>query len=163
MQKNVSIIAAVGKNNEIGLDNKLLWKLPDDLKRFQKLTKGHAVIMGRKTFESIGKPLPERKNIVVTRQSDYKAQGCTVVRSLEAALEAAGDDDEPFVIGGSELYDLALPYANKLYLTFVDAEPEADVYFPELDVKEWKFVSKEEHAADERHIHAFTFTIYERK
>jgi dihydrofolate reductase len=160
---DLSIIAAVGKNNELGLDNKLIWKLPDDLKRFRELTKGHAVIMGRKTFESIGKPLPERKNIVITRQTDYKAEGCVVVGSMEEALKAAEGDTGPFVIGGSEVYNAALPYANKLYLTFVDAEPEADVFFPEVDVKEWRLVSQEEHAADEKHAHPFTFAVYKRK
>jgi len=161
--ENLSIIAAIGKNNELGLDNKLPWKLPDDMKRFRELTKGHAVIMGRKTYESIGRPLPDRKNIVITRRADYKADGCTVVGSIEDAIKAAGDDTEPFVIGGSEIYDLAMPFANKLYLTFVDAEPDADVYFPEVDVKEWQFVSKEEHAEDEKHAYPFTFAVYKKK
>lgn len=163
MHQNLSIIASIGKNNELGAENKLIWKLPDDLKRFRALTLGHAVIMGRKTYESIGRPLPERKNIIITRQADYKAPGCIVVGSLDDALKAAEGDAEPFVIGGSEIYDAALPLADKLYLTFVDAEPEADVYFPEVDVREWKFVSKEDHPADEKHAHSFTFTVYKRK
>jgi dihydrofolate reductase len=119
--------------------------------------------MGRKTFESIGRALPGRKNIVITRQENYKAEGCTVVGSIEDALKATEGDAEPFVIGGSEVYDAALPLANKLYLTFVDAEPEADVYFPEVDIKDWEFVSKEDHPADEKHAHQFTFAVYSRK
>ncbi len=160
---NVSIIAAMGKNRELGFGNKLPWHLPDDLKRFKALTRDHAVIMGRKTFESIGKPLPERKNIIVTRDPGYVVAGAIVTHSIEEAIKEAGDDSEIFVIGGAEIYRLALPRANKMYLTFVEAELQADVYFPEFDGAEWNVVREEPHEANEKHKYRFTFREYERK
>src|SRR5258708_5209104 len=160
---NVSIIAAMGKNRELGFGNKLPWHLPDDLKRFKALTRDHAVIMGRKTFESIGKPLPERKNIIVTRDPGYVVAGAIVTHSIEEAIKEAGDDSEIFVIGGAEIYRLALPRANKMYLTFVEAELQADVYFQEFDGAEWNVVREEPHEANEKHKYRFTFREYERK
>lgn len=131
----LSIIAAIGKNRELGKNNQLLWRLPEDLKRFKKLTIGHPIIMGRKTHESIGRPLPGRLNIVVTRQKKYRADGCTVTDSLDKAIQIAraNDQEEIFVIGGAELYAQALPLTDRLYLTLVDAEAEADVFFPAYD------------------------------
>lgn len=158
----------MGKNRELGFGNKLPWHLPDDLKRFKELTRGHAVIMGRKTFESIGRPLPERKNIIITRSRGYVAPNCIVADSLEKALEEEANgkggqnDSEVFVIGGAEIYKLALPRADKMYLTFVEAAPEADTYFPEFDESEWRVVRSEPHAADEKHPHPFIFKVYDR-
>ncbi len=126
----ISIIAALGKNRVLGKDNELLWRIPDDLKRFKELTTGHPIIMGSKTYESIGKPLPNRTNIVLTKDSDYEAPGTIVVHSLEEAFEKA-ENEEIFVIGGGQIYALALPYADKLYLTLIDDKKEGDTFFPD--------------------------------
>lgn len=144
MRSKISIIAAIGKNRELGKDNKLLWHIPDDLPRFKKLTLGHPIIMGRKTFESIGRPLPNRTNIVVTRDSSYEVEGVVVVHSIEKAIEEAKkkDKEEIFVIGGGQIYEQALPFADRLYLTIVDAQAEADTYFP--DYSEFKKIISEE-------------------
>jgi len=161
----ISLIGAMGKNRELGFGNKLPWYLPDDLKRFKQITRGHAVIMGRKTYESIGRPLPERKNIIVTRNVDYVAPGCVVVGSIEAALKEADDggaSTEVFIIGGAEIYRLGLPHADKMYLTFVDATIPADVFFPRFNEEEWKVAETEAHEADEKHPYAFIFKVYER-
>ncbi|MFW5888360.1 MAG: dihydrofolate reductase [Patescibacteria group bacterium] len=140
----ISIIAIIGKNRELGKDNKLLWDMPEDMKRFKELTQGHAVIMGRKTYESIGKKLEGRNNIVITENKNYEAKGCTVVCSIKKAIEYAQemDREEVFIIGGAQIYEQALPYADKLYLTVVDKEAEADTYFPEYS--EFDKVIKEE-------------------
>ena len=159
----ISIIAAMGKNREIGVQNNLPWNLPDDLARFKKLTSGHAVIMGWKTHESIGRPLPARKNIVISLYADSKVPGCIVVTSLEEAFRAAEGDDEVFIIGGAETYRFGLPYANKMYLTLVDAAIKADAFFPEFNESEWRVTPGEVHEADEKHAYRFTFKTYERK
>ncbi len=140
----ISIIAAIGKNRELGKNNKLLWHIPGDLPHFKKLTLGHPIIMGRKTFESIGRPLPNRTNIVVTRDSSYEVEGVVVVHSIEKAIEEAKkkDKEEIFVIGGGQIYEQALPFADRLYLTIVDAQAEADTYFP--DYSEFKKIISEE-------------------
>jgi|TARA_Y100000310_G_scaffold105294_1_gene103705 dihydrofolate reductase len=139
----ISLIAAMGRNRVIGKDNSLPWKLPEDMKRFKELTSGKTVIMGRKTFESIGRPLPNRKNIIITRDQNYKAEGCIVVHSVEDALKNA-DNNEVMVIGGAQIYDLFLSKANKMYLTLIDHDFEGDAYFPEYNKDEWKEVSREE-------------------
>ena len=141
----ISIIAAIGKNRELGKDNKLLWHIPEDLKRFKELTSGHVVIMGRKTYESIGKPLPNRINIIVTRDNDYHQKDTIVCHSLEEALRQAQGkpSKEVFIIGGGEIYKQGLEYADKLYLTLIDKEyPEADAFFP--DYSEFKRILSEE-------------------
>ena len=158
----ISLIAAIGKNNAIGVGGKLPWNLPDDLKRFKEITKGHCVIMGRKTYESIGRLLPERKNIIITRNKEYKIDGAIIVSSIEEALKECGGDNEPFVIGGGEIFKIALPYANKMYLTRVDTKIPADAFFPEWNPDEWKILSKEFHPKDARHEYDFTFIIYKR-
>lgn len=159
----LSLILAIGKNNEIGFGNKLPWHLPDDLKRFKETTREHSVIMGRKTYESIGRLLPERKNIIITRDKSYRAEGAVIVSSIEEAIKECENEDEAFVIGGGEICKLALPYASQMYLTHVDTELPADSFFPEFDQKEWRVTSEEFHSKDEKHLYDFTFKRYERK
>ena len=157
----ISLIVAADEHNVIGGGNKLLWKLPADLKHFRELTTGHAIIMGRKTYASIGRPLPDRQNIVVTRHSQ-EISGCDVVGSIDEALELAKDAREIFVIGGGEIYRQALPLVQRIYLTRVHGTFEGDVTFPELNMTEWKEMSREQHPADEKNPHAYTFLVYER-
>ena len=161
----ISIIAAIGKNNEIGQGNQLLCRLPDDLKRFKEITSGHVVIMGRKTFESLPKgALPNRKNRIISRNENLKIESATVYSSLDYALIKSMDEEEIFIIGGSEIYRQTLPIADKLYLTKIHAEfPEADVFFPEINYKEWREISRELHPADDRHPYSFSFVEYERQ
>lgn len=140
----ITLIAAMGKNKVIGKDNALPWKLPEDMERFKELTKNKPVIMGRKTFESIGKALPHRKNIIITRDKHYKAKGCTVVDSVKEALKAAKDADEVMIIGGAQVYKEFLPIANKMCLTMINEDFEGDAYFPEYNKNEWKEIQREE-------------------
>ncbi|MGJ8547917.1 dihydrofolate reductase [Winogradskyella wichelsiae] len=158
----LTIIVAEGEDNAIGKDNDLIWHLSDDLKHFKALTNGHHIIMGRKTFESFPKPLPNRIHVVITRQKDYKAPaGVIVVNSLNDALDAARYDKQPFVIGGGEIYKQALPYVDKLEITRVHSTFEnADTFFPKIDETEWKEVSRTTHDADEKHAFAFSFITY---
>jgi dihydrofolate reductase len=158
----VSLIAAMAENRVIGVNNTLPWHLPDDLKRFRRLTTGHAVIMGRKNYESIGKPLPQRRNVVVTRRADFQAPGCVVVHSVEEALAAAGDDPEVFVIGGAEIYREMLARADRLYLTLVHAHIAGDTLFPEFDLREWRETARERQEPDDRHRYACSYITYER-
>lgn len=167
----ISIIAAIGKNNELGKDNQLLWQLPADMKHFRDITSGHIVIMGRKTYESIGRPLPNRRNIVITRETDYQKDGIEVVHSLPEALKIASleqgkkfeendDEIEVFIIGGGQIYNEAIGNANKLYITHVDASLPADTYFPEISCEEWEKTSSESHDADEKNPYPYTFSEY---
>jgi dihydrofolate reductase len=156
------MVAAVAENGVIGRDGGLPWRLPDDSKFFRRCTMGKAVLMGRLTFESIGKPLPGRRNIVVTSNTDFEAPGCTVVDSLEAGLAAAADEQEVVIMGGAAFYREGLPLAERLYLTRVHAKVVGDVYFPDLDPTEWRTVESHDHPADDRHAHAFTASILER-
>ena len=153
----VSIIVATDERGAIGRDGQLPWRLPEDLKRFKALTLGKAVVMGRKTWDSIGRPLPGRLNIVVTRQSGLELPGATVVGSLAEAMVVAGAAPEVCIIGGAEIYRLALPMADTLHITRVHAVVDADTHFPALDLQQWEEVSREERAADERHAHAYAF------
>lgn len=163
----IIIIAAASENNALGKDNKIVWHLPDDFKRFKQLTSGHAIIMGRKTFESFDKPLPNRTHIIITRQKNYVPKNdngqCTVVDSLEKALELTANLEEVFIIGGGEIYNLGLPFANKIELTRVHGTFDADAFFPELDLAKWKLDKEEYHAQDEKHNYAFTFQTFLRK
>ncbi|MGB0357385.1 MAG: dihydrofolate reductase [Flavobacteriaceae bacterium] len=161
-QKNITLIAAAAENNAIGKDNKLIWHLSDDLKHFKNLTKGHHVIMGRKTFESMPKALPNRTNVVVTRNKDYTVEDAHVVDSLEAALAFAQEDDRPFIIGGGEIYRQGLAFANCIELTRVHEDFEADTFFPEIDPAVWREVWRENHDKDDKHAHAFSFIRYEK-
>ena len=158
----LSLVVAADKNNVIGGGNTLLWNLPADMKHFRTLTEGHPIIMGRKTYESIGRPLPKRQNIVITRQSDLQIEGCDVVDSLDDALALVQETDEAFIIGGGQIYAQALDHVDRIYLTRVDSEFEGDVTFPELS-DEWKEMSRDEHPADAENPHAYTFLVYERK
>ena len=161
-QKNITMIAAVAENNALGMDNKLIWHLSDDLKRFKNLTKGHHVIMGRKTFESMPKALPNRTNVVITRQAEYAAENAHVVNTLEAALALAQEDDRPFIIGGGEIYRQAMAFCDCIELTRVHEDFEADTFFPEIDTAVWREVWRENHDKDEKHAHAFSFIRYEK-
>ena len=160
----ISIVVAVGKNNEIGKNNKLLCRLPADLKRFKEITSGHTVIMGRKTVESLPKgPLPNRRNIVVSRNKNRTIEGAEVYSSLDYALLKSMDEDEVFIIGGAQIYAQALPIADKLYLTRIHAGfPDADAFFPEIDRSVWREIHRETFPADEKNPHSFTFLEYER-
>ena len=159
----VSAIVAAAENNAIGKDNQLLWHLPNDLRFFKRTTSGHTIIMGRKTYESVGKPLPNRRNMIITRQSGYAVEGAEVFHSLGAALQHCAGEPEVFVVGGAEIYQQALPVVDCIYLTRVHAEIVGDSFFPTLDEKEWRLVSEDSHPADERHAHSYTFEVYERR
>ena len=161
---NLTMIVAAGENNEIGKDNDLIWHLSDDLKRFKSLTSGHHIIMGRKTFESFPKPLPNRTHIVITRQSNYTApDGVIIVNSLEDAINIAKKDSQPFIIGGGEIYKQAMPYASKIEITRVHATfPEADTFFPKIDTLIFKETSNVFHKKDDKHQYEFSFLTFER-
>lgn len=179
----ISLIAAIGKNNELGKGNDLLWKFPADQKFFREKTSGHTVIMGRKTFESLGRsptgeplgrPLPNRKNIVITRDKNYLRDSVDVAHSLDEALSRASlpagkagttlaqnEDGEIFIIGGAEIYKQAIAVADRLYITHIDAEDkEADAFFPKIGKKEWQEISREEHEGDEKNRYRYTFSVY---
>lgn len=158
----LSIIVAMARNGVIGARGSIPWHLPDELKRFRNITMGHHIIMGRKTWESIGRPLSGRTSVVVTRQTGYRAPGAIVAHSLDNAIEACRDDEEIFVIGGAELYAQALPHANRIYLTVVDADVEGDTCMPELDARSWREVASQSFAADERHAYPYRCSIHER-
>jgi len=160
----ITMIAAAGENNEIGRKNDLLWHLPDDFKRFKKITSHHFIIMGRKTFESFPKPLPNRTHIVITRDRSYGKQGANVVYSLEEALEKAKSTKDVFIIGGGEIYSAALKFADKIELTRVHSTfKEADTFFPEFSKDEWELIFEEKHEKDERHKYSFTYETWVRK
>jgi dihydrofolate reductase len=163
----ISLIAALTQNHVIGKNNDLPWYLPDDMKYFMQTTKQHHVVMGRKNYESIPekfRPLPNRTNLVVTRQANFIAPHCTVVNSLEKAVAIAKEkkEQELFIIGGAEIYNLAMPLANRLYLTEIQTELDGDTHFPTFDKQLWKEVSRKRHLPDERHLYAFDFVIYEK-
>ncbi len=159
----LTLIVAMSENRVIGRDGDLPWRLPADLKRFKALTTGHHVIMGRRTFETLPHPLPNRVNIVVTRQPDYAPEGVLVASDLDAALHLAADDSNPFILGGGEIYRVTLPRADRIELTVVHATIDGDTFFPEFHEHDWTLVSDERHEADERHAYAFSFRRYERK
>jgi dihydrofolate reductase len=162
LSARISIVAALARNRAIGRDNAMPWRLPEDLKRFKRLTLGHAVIMGRRTFESIGSPLPGRDNIVITRSSDWSRPGCLAVRSLEAALAATGAARDAFVIGGAQIYALAMPLAQRLYMTEIARDFEGDAFFPEFDHSQWREVSRERYTAGGPEVFDYAFVVYDR-
>ena len=158
----ISIIVAASTNNVIGVRGALPWKISDDLKRFKKLTMGKPIVMGRLTWESIGRPLPGRQNIIITRQHDFSAPGCDVVDSPAGALAIAADADEIMIIGGGQIYDLFLPKAGRLHITRVHTELDGDAFFPPVDAADWQLVASESHAASAANEFAFDFRTYER-
>ena len=158
----ITLIVAAADNGVIGRDNALPWHLPDDLKRFKQLTLGKPIVMGRKTFESIGRALPGRQNIVVTRDANYRREGVSVVHDVDAAVAAASGAPEIMVIGGAELFRLFLPRATRVHLTRVHADVAGDVVWPTLD-DTWRLVASEPHAADERHVSPMTFEVWEKQ
>lgn len=159
----VSIIAAVASNGVIGRQGDLPWHMPTDLRRFKRLTMGHHLVVGRKTWDEVGKPLPGRIMVVVTRDRSFRPEGATVVHSVDAALSAARGDDEVFIAGGGEIYRQALPLADRLYITRIHAHVEGDTVFPEIDENEWHVIDREDYDADERNPYPFSFLVYERR
>lgn len=159
----LSIIVAAAENDVIGGNNQLLWRLPNDMKWFKSITTGHAVIMGRKTHESMGKALPNRRNIVISRNPEFQSEGCEVVAGLDEAIRLVSNDDEAFIIGGGEIYKQAWPLADKLYLTRVHTDKEGDTIIPAIHENQWIEEFRESHPADEKHAYAYTFIIYSRK
>jgi dihydrofolate reductase len=159
----ISSIAAIAENNAIGKNNQLLWRLPADLKHFKEITTGHTVIMGRKTFESVGKPLPNRRNIVITRSNTLNIENVEVVNSIEQAIALCNQDKEVFIVGGAEIYQAAMDITNQIYLTVVHANFEADTYFPEIDPMIWEQTAVEKHEANEKNPFAYTFSTLIRK
>ncbi len=163
--KTICMIAAVGEDNSLGKDNDLLWHLPDDFGRFKQLTTGHPIIMGRKTYDTFPKPLPNRRHIIITRDERYKVdyEECTVVHSLSEALELCKEEPMTYIIGGGEIYAQGEKFSNKIELTRVHASfDDADTFFPEIDYTNWKLIYEEYHPKDERHKYAFTYLTYVR-
>lgn len=162
-KSELTIIAAAAENNALGKDNQLIWSLPNDMQRFKRLTLGHHIIMGRKTFESFPKPLPNRTHIVITNQKNYKVpEGVLVVNSLEAALQKVNHDVQPFIIGGGQIYKQAMALADKIELTRVHATFDADAFFPEIDASNWKEIGRTFHKKDDKNEYDYSFITYER-
>ena len=160
----ITIIAAIGKNNALGKDNQLLWKLPKDLKHFKSLTENHPIVMGRKTYESIGKPLPDRTNIVVSRKENWFAEDILIVSKLKEAIKFAKKmDEEIYIIGGGNIYEQTIDLAEKLEVTQVNAELKADIFFPKINPKIWNKTNEVSHEKDEKNEYDFSFQTYERK
>ena len=157
----ISLIFAMGRNNALGCNNKMPWYLPADFAYFKKVTMGQPIIMGRKTFQSIGKPLPGRTNIVITRSADFSHEGCIVVDSIDKAKDLV-EDKEAFIIGGAEIYMAFLPMADKLFITEIDNDFEADTFFPEIDYSKWMLASSEPGVKDEKNPYDYKFLVYER-
>jgi len=159
----LSIIVALSENNVIGSNKDLPWYLPADLKRLKTLTMGHFLIMGRKTFESLGKPLLGRTTVIITRNKDYKAEGCIIVSSVKEGIEAAKNDVEPFIFGGGEVFKEALPMVKKIYMTRIHEVFDGDTFFPELNANEWKETAREDFQPDEKNKYSYSFITLERK
>jgi dihydrofolate reductase len=161
----ITIIAAIAKNNALGKDNDLIWHLPADLKRFKKVTSGHHILMGRNTYESIGKPLPNRTTVIITRNLEYSAEGCIVVDSIEKAIQVAKEDEQVFIIGGAQIYKQAmeLNLVDQLDITQVHEEFDADVFFPVIETELWKENSRENFKADEKNTYNYSFLSYKRR
>lgn len=159
----IIMIAAVAENNALGKNNDLLWHLPSDFKRFKELTSGYHIIMGRKTFESFPKPLPNRTHIIISRQKDYHPEGCIVVENLEKAITICPKNEDSFIIGGGEIYSQSIHLVDQLDITRVHHSFEADVYFPEIDSDIWELTSETFNPKDEKHLYDYTFQKYSRK
>lgn len=161
MTPKITIVVAIASNHAIGKNNQLLWHLPNDLKHFKNITSGGTVIMGRKTFDSVGRPLPKRRNIVITRQ-DISIEGCEVVKSIEDAIALCKTEAEAFIVGGAEIYRQAMPLTNRIYLTIVHHDFDGDSFFPEIDPAQWRETSHEDHQPDEKHAYGYSFITLER-
>ncbi|MEN2399720.1 dihydrofolate reductase [Flavobacterium sp. MC2016-06] len=159
----IIMIAAVAKNNALGKNNELVWHLPNDFKRFKSLTTNHHIIMGRKTFESFPKPLPNRTHIVITRQTDYKREGCIVVDSIEKAIALCPENEDSYIIGGGEIYELGMSHAAIIEITKVHHSFDADAFFPVINKNEWLLVESEENFKDEKHLYDYTYETYIRQ
>jgi dihydrofolate reductase len=159
----IVMIAAVAENNALGKNNDLVWHLPDDFKRFKALTSGHFIIMGRKTFESFPKPLPNRTHIIITNQKNYQPDDCIVVHSIQDALAKAPKNETVFIIGGGQIYNLALPFADCIELTKVHSSFDADTFFPDINLLDWELSETVFHPKDEKHLFDFTYQTYIRK
>ena len=161
----ITIIAAIAKNNALGKDNNLIWHLPADLKRFKKVTTAHHILMGRNTYESIGKPLPNRTTVIITRNSDYKAEGCIVVNSIEKAIEIAKEDEHVFIIGGAQIYKQAMEASlvDQLDITLVHENFDADVFFPEIKTSVWEESLREDFDGDEKNNYKYSFVSYKKR
>ncbi len=153
-------IAAAAENNALGKDNKMVWNLPDDYKRFREITSGHYIILGRKTFESLEKPLKNRTHVIITRDKNYEAENCIIVNSIEEAINAVPKDQDTFIIGGAEIYKQSIHLSDKIELTRVHTTCDADAFFPEIDTDEWELVAEILHPKDERHAFDFTYLTY---
>ena len=161
IKKTITIIVEAAENDAIGKNNDLIWNLPDDLKRFKRLTSGHCIIMGRKTFDSFPGLLPNRKHIVISKKSDsYFPEEVIIVNNFEDALKATNEDINPYVIGGGQIYNLAMKYCDIIELTRVHEKFEADTFFPKISKNEWKLINEEKHEKDERHKYSFTYKTY---
>ena len=160
--KSLTMIAAAATNNALGKNNDLIWHISDDLKRFKRLTSGHAIIMGRKTFESMPRALPNRTNIVLTTKKDFHPEGASVVHSVEAALALVKEDPQPFIIGGGEIYRLFMPFCDRLELTRVHHEFDADVFFPDIDQNLWTLIAQEDHQRTEKQPYNFSYLTYQK-
>ncbi|WP_035668419.1 dihydrofolate reductase [Flavobacterium sp. 83] len=159
----IVMIAAVAENNALGKNNELVWHLPNDFKRFKTLTSGHYIIMGRKTFESFPKPLPNRTHIVISRQEGYQPEGCIVVDSMHKALEICPKNETTYIIGGGEIYNLGLSFTDKIEITKVHHNFEADAFFPEINLNEWEITASEFNQKDEKHLYSYTYQTFSRK
>lgn len=159
----ITLIVAASENNAIGIDNQMPWHLPNDFKYFKRNTVEHSVLMGRKTFEAIGKALPDRRNIVITRNANFQGEDIDVANSIQEALLYCRDEREVFIIGGANIYQQALPLANKVLLARVHTTIKGDAFFPELPSEEWELVASDSHQADDKHAFAYTFEVYTRK
>ena len=159
----IVMIAAVAENNALGKDNELVWHLPNDFKRFKELTSGHYIIMGRKTFESFPKPLPNRTHVVITRQANYQPEGCIVTHSIEEAIKICPENEVVFIIGGGEIYKQALAFSDKIEITKVHGQFEADAFFPEMNENEWELVQSEFNTKDEKHLYDYTYQTFVKK
>lgn len=154
------LIAAAAENNALGKDNKIIWHLPDDYKRFKILTSNHYIVMGRKTFESLVKPLPNRTHVIITRQKDYEVENCIVASSVKKGIDACPTDEDVYIIGGGEIYKQSMEFADKIELTRVHHSFEADTFFPDIDEKIWKIEHEEYHPKDEKHKYDFTYQTF---
>lgn len=159
----IILIAAVAENNALGKNNDLLWHLPNDFKHFKEMTSGHYIIMGRKTFESFPKPLPNRIHVIISRQKDYQSEGCIVVQDLEQAIEVCPKNEDIYIIGGGRIYQQSISFADQLEITRVHHTFDADVFFPEIDLELWELTSETFHSKDEKHLFDYSFQTYSRK